>query len=85
MKKLYIDDVQGEFFIRTFNEDIDPVELKWHRDLCDRRVESMNETDWMIQLENQLPEKITVNFIPKEVWHRLIKGTNELKVKIYEI
>jgi hypothetical protein len=24
-------------------------------------------------------------FIPKEVWHRVIKGTNELKVKIIKL
>lgn len=76
---------EDNFFVRLFNENIDPTELKWHRDEKDRVIESIEESDWLIQIENQLPEKIDKICIKKEVWHRLIKGTGELKVKIYEI
>jgi hypothetical protein len=68
--------------VRVFGEDIDPIELKWHRDREDRLVESVEPTDWMIQLDNQLPEKIERVKIPAGEWHRVIKGTGELKIRI---
>lgn len=74
-----------EYIIREFNENIDPIELKWHRDLHDRVVEIIGETNWQVQLENQLPTNLNKPiFIPKGEWHRLIKGDGTLKVKIYE-
>jgi hypothetical protein len=37
-------------------------------------------------MDNQLPQRMTGKiFIPKEVWHRVIKGKNELKVKITKL
>jgi hypothetical protein len=40
----------------------------------------------MFQLDNQLPQKITGEiFIPKEVYHRLIKGTGDLKIKLIKL
>jgi hypothetical protein len=69
--------------IRTFSESIDPIELMWHRDDEDRLVEAISETDWYIQLENELPRKFTEKiFIARHEWHRLIKGSGELVVKI---
>lgn len=79
-------DLQREdnLIIREFSEDIDPVELKWHRDLKNREIESQEKTDWFIQLENQLPVPITKNFIPAKEWHRVIKGTGKLVLSIKE-
>lgn len=68
--------------IRVFSESIDPIELKWHRDLEDREIIAVGETDWQIQLDDQLPQEISNVIIKKGVWHRLIKGTNELRIKI---
>ena len=68
---------------RTFSEDIDPIELMWHRDDEDRVIESTNRTDWLIQLEDSLPIEIVGKInIPRHEWHRLIKGTDNLTVKI---
>ena len=70
---------------RTFEEDVEDEELKWHQDNEDRLVSASHETDWMIQLDNKLPEKLFTDkeiFIPEGVWHRLIKGKGPLKVKI---
>jgi hypothetical protein len=55
----------------------------WHRDREDRTVKSINNTDWKIQLDGELPTSLneTVN-IKREVWHRLIKGTGQLQLKI---
>jgi ADP-dependent phosphofructokinase/glucokinase len=76
-----------EYIIREFNENIDPIELLWHRDLQNRKIEVIGKTDWKFQLEDQLPVILSENhiFIPKHQWHRLIKGTTgTLKLKIYE-
>jgi hypothetical protein len=69
--------------VRQFSEKVDEIDLKWHRDLEDRTVVSIEETDWKIQLENELP--ISLNspvFIKAGIWHRVIKGNSELKIKI---
>jgi hypothetical protein len=69
--------------IRTFKDDIDPIELMWHRDLEKRTVIALSASDWSIQLENQLPVSLNNSIdIPSGTWHRLIKGSGELVVKI---
>jgi len=72
--------------IRTFSESIDEEDLKWHWDNEDRIIEALNETDWKFQFDNQLPINIEGKLeIKKGVWHRLIKGTNDIKIKIKKI
>ena len=44
--------------VRTFSEEVDELDLIWHRDREDRIVEIVGKTDWKIQLENQLPTSI---------------------------
>jgi len=82
----YIDIENNDFFIiREFDENIDPVELMWHRDDENRIVEIVGETDWKLQLENCLPTSLNKPiFIPRHTWHRAIKGTGKLKIKIYK-
>ena len=78
-------EVTDKYIIREFNENIDPIELKWHRDLEDRTIEIVGETDWKVQLENCLPSSLNEHiFIPKHSWHRVIKGTGTLKLKIHK-
>jgi hypothetical protein len=70
-------------FIRVFSQDTDSGEYMWHRDFEDRIIESIGETDWLIQIDNELPKEINEKvFIPMGVYHRLIKGTNDLKIKL---
>ena len=71
-----------EEILRIFGEDVDPTELKWHRDRETRTVISLEPTDWMIQLENGFPRRIDKVRIPAGEWHRVIKGTGELRIKI---
>ena len=72
--------------IRIFNEDVHEDELIWHCDEEDRIIESIDLTDWKIQLDNQLPESLNNKiFIKKETFHRLIKGSGSLKLKINKI
>ena len=84
--KPYIDiEVTDQYIIREFNENIDPIELIWHRDDENRTIEIIGETNWKIQLDDQLPTSLNQPiFIPKHKWHRAIKGTGTLKLKIYK-
>jgi hypothetical protein len=82
----YTDIENNDFYIiREFNENIDPIELLWHRDGEDRTIEIIGHTDWQIQLDNQLPTSLNQSiFIPRHTWHRAIKGTGSLCLKIYK-
>lgn len=72
-------------FIRIFDENIPQEELVWHKDRNDRLVKVIKNENWKLQLDNQLPKLIETNdFIPKETYHRLIKGKSELIVEITE-
>ena len=84
--KPYTDiEVTDKYIIREFSENIDPIELLWHRDDENRTVEIIGETDWKVQLDNQLPTSMNQPiFIPKHEWHRVIKGTGTLKLKIHK-
>jgi hypothetical protein len=69
--------------IRRFSPDVADEELKWHFDDEDRIIECSSETDWKFQFDNELPIKIKGTIkIPKGVWHRLIKGSNDLDLLI---
>jgi hypothetical protein len=85
--KPYTDiEVTDEYIIREFGDNIDPIELMWHRDDEDRLVEIVDETDWKLQLDNSLPTSLKGRiFIPKHEWHRAIKGTGKLRLKIHKI
>ena len=84
--KPYIDiEVTDNYIIREFNENIDPIELLWHRDDENRTVEIIGKTDWKVQLDNQLPTSMNDPiFIQRHEWHRVIKGTGTLKLKIHK-
>ena len=78
-------EVTDKYIVREFNENIDPIELMWHRDDENRTLEILGKTDWKLQLDNQLPTSINEQiFIEKHQWHRVIKGTGTLKLKIYK-
>ncbi len=78
--------ISENIFIRTFYQDVDSGELTWQRDREDRVIESIEETDWLIQLDNELPVNIKGDiFIPKGVYHRLIKGSGDLKIKLNKL
>lgn len=84
--KPYNEEIISEGVIkRTFSNNVSSNELEWHRDKEDRIVKAINENDWMIQFDNELPRKIGINEeikIPKETFHRVIKGTTDLVVEI---
>jgi len=78
-------EVTDQYIIREFNENIDPIELLWHRDDEDRTIEILEGINWQVQLDNQLPTFLNQRiFIPRHMWHRTIKGKGPLKIKIYK-
>jgi len=78
--------ISDNTFIRIFSQNTDSGEFMWHRDREDRIIESIETTDWKIQIDNELPKVIEGEvFIPMGVYHRLIKGTDNLKIKLKKI
>ena len=75
-----------DFIYRKFTQDIGEEELVWHRDEKDREVTVLGPTDWQFQFEDSIPQQLqdTV-FIPKDTYHRLIKGTGNLDIRILEL
>jgi len=79
--------LDGDVRIREFSLDVDETELVWHRDKRDRVVEVLEGSDWKFQYENSIPEDLepgTTIIITKKEYHRIIKGTTPLKIKITE-
>jgi hypothetical protein len=73
---------------RVFDKNIDDHELKWHRDERDRIVEVVKGSGWKFQMDNELPRTLKEGdkfTIPSEVYHRVIKGSGDLVIKIEEL
>ena len=88
MELPFIEKIENEFHIRTFKSDLNETELKWHFDEEDRIVICEEDTDWLFQMDNQLPTKIDRNtpiFIPEGEYHRIIKGNGDLTLKVKKI
>jgi hypothetical protein len=77
-----------EYIIREFDENIDPIELMWHRDDEQRLVEVLEPGNgWKFQFDNELPWELEPKMsicILRHEWPRVIKGTGPLKLKIYK-
>ena len=74
--------------LRTFKEDISKDELVWHYDQKDRYMTVILGSNWMFQFDNEFPFKLNEGdkiFIPKNTYHRIIKGNSNLKIKIEEL
>jgi|TARA_R110002167_G_scaffold261916_2_gene468633 hypothetical protein len=87
MSRPYQEIEKDKYTIREFSSNTSSFELVWHRDKEDRYVQTTHKTDWQFQLDNKVPQRLSENklFIPKETYHRLIKGTGDLKVKIFKL
>lgn len=72
---------------REFKIDIDSNELTWHKDEKDRYVTILEGEGWQFQIDNELPlilQTGDIIFIPKETYHRIIKGSSNLLINIIE-
>jgi hypothetical protein len=77
-----------EFIYRTFHVSLDDDELVWHRDKKNRVVHVLSGSGWQLQLDDSLPEDLKIGqdyHILKETFHRVIKGQNDLVVRIENI
>jgi hypothetical protein len=84
--KPYIEEVYDGYIIRTFDSGCPVHYLKWHYDEEDRNVTPLNKNDWKFQFDNEIPIPIngTIN-IKSGIYHRVIKGTTKLIVKIEKL
>jgi quercetin dioxygenase-like cupin family protein len=81
------ENISENTFFRTFSMDLDKYELLWHYDLKDRYMTVISGSDWMFQFDDCLPFKLNEGdkiFIPKNTYHRIIKGNGDLVIKIEE-
>ena len=73
-------------YIREFSAGVNTHELEWHIDKEDRIVEVVENINWEVQLDNELPKLLKDElFIPKETYHRIIKGDGKLVVRITKL
>jgi hypothetical protein len=80
------ENINDNTLIRTFSSNVDSENLVWHRDREDRIICAINETDWKFQLDNELPINLDREiFVPKGVYHRLIKGNDDLVLRINQL
>lgn len=71
--------------LREFSPEYPDYFLKWHWDNEDRIISVEEDTDWMFQFDNKLPQKLIPGesiFIKRGTIHRLIKGTSDIKILI---
>lgn len=71
--------------IRKFSKSVNASDLVWHRDRENRIVEVISGNGWHFQSDDCLPvllEKGTRVSIPAGEYHRVIKGKDDLVIKI---
>ncbi len=74
--------------MREFKENVDDSELIWHLDREDRVVIPLKSSGWKLQMDNELPKPLVEGreyFIPKMTYHRVIKGTGDLEIKLIKL
>lgn len=87
MSKPYLQHIENNIIERVFDKNIDSDELVWHKDKKDREVKVLQSNGWLFQMDNEIPKELKEGdtiFIPKEIFHRVIKGNGDLKIQIKE-
>ena len=74
-------------FIRRFSLDLDDEDLYWHKDAEDRIISRISGENWLYQEDNCMPVPIGDDdiFINKNTWHRIIKGSSDLVIKVSKL
>lgn len=73
--------------IRKFSKGIDESELVWHRDRTTRSITVEKSGGWLLQIDNELPVKLidgSVYTIEEMTYHRIIKGDDDLIIRLRE-
>ncbi len=72
--------------IRIFDSKHSNNLFQWHKDDEDRRVIVITESKgWKFQFDDEIPFDLkhsTQFFIPKGIWHRIIKGDDTITLSI---
>jgi hypothetical protein len=71
--------------LRLFEPNVNSKDLVWHRDKEHRTVEVLEGEGWQFQFNGSLPFELTEGrkfSIPKDMYHRVIKGKTKLVLKI---
>lgn len=74
--------------IRRFSTEVSPEELRWHRDGEDREILVIESDGWALQKDNGLPQELLKSkshSVRKGEWHRLLKGSGELVLRIKKL
>ena len=74
-------------FFREFSPEVEESQLVWHRDKKDRKISIVSGKNWKIQFDNELPKELIIGediFIPKDIFHRIWRGEDILRLKIEE-
>ena len=83
----YHDQSRANGFERTFVHWVEPSELVWHKDRNNRIVHVLEGEGWQLQMDNSMPYLLKPNDvirIPRDTFHRLWKGSGDLKLLIIE-
>ena len=88
MKPYKENKIEEHKILRLFTESVDNKELVWHRDAEDRIITIKECDEWYLQMDNETPvlmENGKEHFIPKNTYHRVIKGEGNLMVEITKL
>lgn len=83
----YKDIIIDEIIHRTFEKEVSESDLVWHRDKSHRLIKVVEGENWKLQFDNSIPFLLEQNMwynIPSMIYHRLIKGTTNLKILVKE-
>ncbi len=78
----FVEEQKEGYIIRVFDPNTPSAEFVWHRDREDRWIEPIGENDWQFQYDNETPIPLAKLFIKAGTYHRVIKGTSVLTLKI---
>ena len=80
--------IEKNIFLREFKESINSDELIWHLDREDRKIFILESNGWKLQMDNELPKELfkgDTHFIPKMTYHRVIKGSGDLMIRLTKL
>jgi hypothetical protein len=88
MKRPYQERLLSEnTLLRKFSKRVSQSQLEWHRDRENRIIEVLSGDGWKFQRDNELPETLQEGdriYVNAGEYHRLLKGSGDLYVKIYK-
>ena len=73
--------------IRRFDHSVLNEEFVWHRDKKDRTITVLEGQGWQLQYNGWLPIELIEGreyHIPAMMYHRILKGANDLIININE-